>query len=465
MSGSTKTLIVSDLHLGNGGMYDIFAGGETLPSLLRRFAAPGHTVICNGDGVDFLMNEDPLELDETRAVTQAEQICQNPVTQRVLHAIGDVLAAGGDVVIRLGNHDIELALPGVQATLRAHLGQPAAVSQRLQFQRGNEPALLDVGGARILVTHGEQNDEWNKVDYPHLPGPGAPRSASAESFRYAAGSKLVKTIMNPLKRAYRLKLIDLIKPDFQGGVLTALAVSPQAVKEVFKGSTLDLLLQLRQSKSGPATFGPDDEDELGLAKALSEAQLTSDEQETLAALLSDGTDQPESFAFDSETLSSLQLKLAKAGLAAYAKAQRKLTGAEGQQFFAFAPDESEWNEAKRLAQKYSASAVVFGHTHAARFQQQDGLAYLNTGTWIRLISLPAPDASDEEWTNFLSLARRNPQLDPSKGKMVPILTRFTAAVLESLPSGGASLQLVELLPSGQLHVHAQGQLPSQGAKP
>ena len=69
--------------------------------------------------------------------------------------------------------------PAVQATLRAHLGQPDAVRAKLQFQRGNEPAIIDAGGARILITHGEQNDEWNKVDYPHLPGPGAPQSSGA----------------------------------------------------------------------------------------------------------------------------------------------------------------------------------------------------------------------------------------------------------------------------------------------
>ena len=36
-------------------------------------------------------------------------------TQGVLHALGDVLAAGGDVVVRFGNHDIELAPSAVQA--------------------------------------------------------------------------------------------------------------------------------------------------------------------------------------------------------------------------------------------------------------------------------------------------------------------------------------------------------------
>jgi hypothetical protein len=111
------------------------------------------------------------------------------------------------------------------------------------------------------------------------------------------------------------------------------------------------------------------------------------------------------------------------------------------------------------------SAVVFGHSHAARFQQQDGLTYLNTGTWIRLISLPAPDASDEEWTDFLTLARKNPQLDPAKGQMVPILTRCTAAIIEPSPTGGASLQLIEVDPSGQLLTRAHGHIPPHEAKP
>ena len=52
------TVIISDLHLGNGQGYDIFAGATALPAFLLRFAEPGSCVIINGDSVDFLMNED-----------------------------------------------------------------------------------------------------------------------------------------------------------------------------------------------------------------------------------------------------------------------------------------------------------------------------------------------------------------------------------------------------------------------
>ena len=67
----TRTLVVSDLHLGNGGDFDTFAGAQALPALLDRLGQTPIRVVLNGDTVDFLMNEDPLELDPERAVTQA----------------------------------------------------------------------------------------------------------------------------------------------------------------------------------------------------------------------------------------------------------------------------------------------------------------------------------------------------------------------------------------------------------
>ena len=41
-----RTLIVSDLHLGNGGEYDVFAGGDALPALLDRTVTAGMVWVC-----------------------------------------------------------------------------------------------------------------------------------------------------------------------------------------------------------------------------------------------------------------------------------------------------------------------------------------------------------------------------------------------------------------------------------
>jgi metallophosphoesterase superfamily enzyme len=80
MGMGMRTLIVSDLHLGNGGDYDVFAGGVELPALLDRIAAEPTRVIVNGDGMDFLMNEDPLELHPAIAANQARAIAAAPAS-------------------------------------------------------------------------------------------------------------------------------------------------------------------------------------------------------------------------------------------------------------------------------------------------------------------------------------------------------------------------------------------------
>src|SRR5262249_7903750 len=161
---------------------------DALPAFLDHQAREPAHVFVNGDGVDFLMNEDPLEMNRARAAEQARAIAAHPDSTGVLRAFGRVLARGGAVTIRLGNHDVELSLPEVQQVLRAALAQPAEVAARLEFQLGAAPQILEIGGARVLVTHGEHYDKWNKVEYEKLQTP--------ETYKYTAGSMLVKRIMN-----------------------------------------------------------------------------------------------------------------------------------------------------------------------------------------------------------------------------------------------------------------------------
>lgn len=451
-----RTIILSDLHLGNGGDYDIFAGGDVLPGLLEQAAATPTRVILNGDTVDFLLNEDPLEMDTARAVSQAEASVAAPSTAAVLRGLGTVLAAGGEVLIRLGNHDAELALAEVQAVLRRATGQPPEVAARLAFIRGDAPQILGVGGARILVTHGEHDDDWNRLDYQRLPGPGAPDGASPERFTYPPGSRLVKTVLNPLKKRFQMRFADLLKPDFQGAVLTALAIDPAIVKLVFQGATFTLLWQLFRQKLGASTFLPDDEEEdLGLADAVAGAGLTPDERDALLAVLHPSG----AVAFaDDEAVSGARVKLVRAGLGFYARCHRSAAGDASERFFALEPEPAEWEEAARLAAKYGAGAVILGHTHAARWVVKDALTFVNTGTWIHLARLPAADASDATWTEFLESCRRNPQLDPTQPGAVPLHTRFTGAVVEPHPEGGARLLLVEWKHAAAPIIHGETHL-------
>ncbi len=441
-----RTLVLSDLHLGNGGDYDIFAGGEDLPALLERFIDPPTHIILNGDSMDFLLNEEPLRLDVHRAVQQAQSIASAAPTTSTLKVLGRICAAGGEVLVRMGNHDVELALAEVREVFWSHLNQPDSVCERMTFERGNEPHILRVGGAAILITHGEQRDPFNQVDYDHLPGPGAPGSARAEDFKYPPGSLLVKEILNPLKRTRHLRFADLLKPDFQGAVLTALAVDPFAARVALKGESLEIIRGALENL-GRVAFAPG-EDEVGLASRFQEAGLTPGEIEVLQKQL---TEPPEAFSFGlmPDLLYGLGLKLTRAGLRLYAHAQRRLVDEAGKRFFDYEPDDVEMDEVRRLSDKYGAKAVITGHSHAARWKREEQFLFANTGTWIWLMRLPDEAASDDEWIEFLQDLKADPRLEGVKNK-ARLEKRFTPVTVEPRVGGGATVTLHSWESKGEL---------------
>lgn len=433
-SGSPqRTLIVSDLHLGPGKDFEIFAGAKELPALLDNVASAPTRVIINGDGVDFLMNFDPPQLDPARAVAHARDIVASPVTAGVLSALGRVLARGGDVIIRLGNHDVELAVLEVQAIIRDALGQPREIAARLSFDYRDAPAIIDVGGAKILVTHGDNHDMFNRVTYDTLNQP--------EKFEYPPGSIVVREFMNPLIREHCLRFINLLKPDFEGAVMAAVAVAPDAAKLILnrKPALRQTLQALIRTAIGGSSFA-EDEESSGLEARMEQAGLNAEERAALEERLGDG---PANFAEDDSIWKATAVKLGREGLKLYAMLHRRIVGQRGEMYFEPEPKESEWNEAKRLASKFQVGAVVTGHTHSARCKEADGVTYANTGTWIQLMRLPSPDASNDDWVKFLEELRSNPTLDPDKQHLAKITPRFTAVLCEPHPESGATMSLLE----------------------
>jgi predicted phosphodiesterase len=380
------------------------------------------------------MNDDPLDLEPARATAAARAIVAGPATAAVLAALGDVLAAGGEVVLRMGNHDVELALPEVQEVLRGALGQPVEVASRLRFEEGHEPGLLEVGGARLLVTHGEQRDPWNKVDYASL-------AEGAGRFLFAPGSHLVKAFLNPLTKDYGLRFANLLKPDFQGATLAALAVAPDAARLLFQKASLDIGWQLLKKALAPPTFEIPAVDPR-LAERVDAAGLTGEERAALEALWHPGA---VSFSAGDESPAATRArtKLVRAGLSMYAEAQRLIAGTSSERFFELAPSQGEWDEARRLAGKYGVEAVILGHTHAARWRAEEGLVLANTGTWIWLMALPHFDAGEEAWTQFLVELRQNPGLDPAQQLAARTIRRLTAVQVAEREGGGALIALLE----------------------
>ncbi|MBN9685179.1 MULTISPECIES: metallophosphoesterase [unclassified Corallococcus] len=443
-----RTLILSDLHLGNGGPYDIFAGAAELPALFDSFTRTPTHVVLNGDSFDFLLNDDPLAVDPQRTLEQARALVTSAPTAPALKALGRVLAAGGRATMVVGNHDLELALPDVQEVIRSALGQPREVASRLEFRDGTAPLQLEVGGSRVLVTHGEHTDVANRIDYDSLLS-----SERANRFRYPPGSVLVKTLLNPLKHQHRMRYMDLLKPDFEGAVMVALGVKPDALKVLFNAGTLTLIRRLLENRGLAPAFALEPMDMVGgspadvhLARSLARVDLKDDEVDALLSVLD-----PETLnAFDNpEALGRARLKLAKAGFALYARLHRAVAGKTGTDYFALEPGKDELAETARLGKKYSPQAVVMGHTHAARWHEGNGPLYANTGTWISLLRLPAPEASDEEWGEYLAELQGNPSLDPAKQKHAKLEQRFTFVEVEPHASArGATLRLSQWTDQG-----------------
>ncbi|WP_309894633.1 metallophosphoesterase [Archangium sp.] len=459
-----RTVILSDLHLGNGGPYDIFAGGEELPALLDTLVSSPTRVVLNGDTFDFLLNEDPLALDVSQAVRQAGDLVAHPPTSEVMAALGRVLQAGGEVCITVGNHDLELALPQVQTVLRNALQQPHVISQRLSFPVGNEPLRFQVGGVGILVVHGEQVDNFNRVDQDAL----LARTVDPSTlFHYPPGSLLVKSLLNPLKVREGMRYMDLLKPDIEGAILTALGANPAALKVLLTPDTLRFFWRafknrrLRSAYSG----GEEPSEWEGLGLRISDAGLTKPEAEAFARMLNASG----SASFDGDDLlDQARLKLVREGLKLYAKARREWVGQyakvhrewvgqKGVAYFELAPEAEELAEAQRLVRKYGGRAVVVGHTHSARWKQESGYVFANTGTWIWLLRMPAPDASDDEWRDFILELQDNPSLAPDKQRLALLERHFTCVEVEPRTSGGATMRLAEWK-QGELHTLSEATL-------
>jgi len=181
-------VVVSDLHLGRGldartkryHRLEAFFYDDDFRAfcawLCRDAAARDapFTLVLNGDVFDLLRIEPDPESCGGRAERRFGPLPTPPVAARMLAdilaghpgfvgALADVLAAGQDVLLVCGNHDLELQWEPVQDEVRravasalAARGAPASALARLEF----EPWFHHEPG-RIWIEHGCQYDPEN----------------------------------------------------------------------------------------------------------------------------------------------------------------------------------------------------------------------------------------------------------------------------------------------------------------
>jgi hypothetical protein len=223
--------VVSDLHLGGRKGFQIFGSTDELAWLIDRVATlpqPGrHGLLINGDFVDFLAQEPSVPFDPDDAAAKLDRVreCFQPVfaaLQRLLKTPHRLL------IINLGNHDLELALPWVRAHLSQKLTEGDEAAQaRLLWVTDGTGVRCRVGKARVVCVHGNEVDSWNVADYERLRRIGRDRQFGlpVEAWTPNAGTQMVIEVMNQIKRDY--PFVDLLKPETEGVLPILAALRPE----------------------------------------------------------------------------------------------------------------------------------------------------------------------------------------------------------------------------------------------
>lgn len=408
-----RMFVVSDLHLGgrppsagDPGFQMCSAEGQARLAQWVRFCkdqiggARRTEIVLAGDIVDFLAEETfaPFTADDAAATKKLATVLDR--TAPIWDALRDFVAAGGELTLLLGNHDLELCLPGPRRLLMDRLGRDTAPRFLVDF--------LDDNRARVegpaVIEHGNRYDAWNVVPHDKLR---QARSALSRDDPDKApkdldmpGSHLVIEVMNDIKRKYRF--VDLLKPERQGALPLLLALAPDKLKHLPKLAALRAQVALHRVDQ--ESRAPRDRGQIGARKAGSGRKPGEPGLESAPAAALDPADAryfelARELAGETKGRAPLEKgqirsrggleRLSEIGLGTLYKALRAFAEAHHLAYSITDEDADYLKPAKALA-KRGFSIVVFGHTHLAkRVDLGGGATYLNTGTWADLMRLPA----------------------------------------------------------------------------
>ena len=404
--------VVSDLHLGGLPGFQIFASGPELAWLADSVAtspAQGDAaLLINGDFIDFLAEDPPRAFDPDGAAAKIDRVLADPAFKPAFDAMARLLATPRRrLIINLGNHDLELALPWVRARLVGALcgegpGSDAARS-RLHLVTDGTGVRCQVGRASVLCLHGNETDAWNVTDHERLRRLVRDRryGLPAEPWVPNAGAQLVVEVMNQVKAAY--PFVDLLKPETQAVVPILSALNPALLRRMQElgavaARTAADLVRLRTGFLGADELA--DEPGAPGGSGAAPAWQAAAPGASAAALMAQAE---QAFAAGTTPISLVRASQAEQ-LGVWTAAWDWLRGQprhevlrealefldKDQSFEPGAPDDTFKQFDARVAPEID--LLLTGHTHLARSlpRQRGAGHYFNSGTWARLMRI-APE--------------------------------------------------------------------------
>lgn len=401
--------VISDLHLGGAEGFQIFNSGQEakllIDELRQRPADKKIALTINGDLVDFLAERPALHFDPLGAVDKLKRIVGDRSFEPVWKALRSfVRTKNRRLIINLGNHDLELALPWVRSHLLETLsnGDEAACA-RIVFTFDGSGFLCRVGSAKILCVHGNEVDNWNVTDHEKIRRIGRDliQGRPVESWIPNAGTQLVIDVMNQIKRTY--PFVDLLKPELEAVIPTLLALAPdqrdkvRAIAATARRLAWDKLRRItgllgagdeEAGAAEPEPFGLEGDLYAGMDPKKYAEELLREAEERMQG------DEP----VDPMTL--ILMDQQEGYLGGVGAMRRFFLGESASEVLREALErlgedrsfelDTQDTTFKQLDEHMGdVDFLVAGHTHLERFlrRHRGNGWYLNCGTWVRLIQL------------------------------------------------------------------------------
>ena len=407
--------VISDLHLGGRPGFQIFGSTGELAWLidyLRQCPADRRiALLINGDFVDFLAQSPALPFDPEGAIDKLTAIANDDTFRPIFDALRRF--AGQDnryLVVNLGNHDLELALPWVREAIVNLLsgGNPAARG-RITLATDGAGIALRIGSSRVLCVHGNEVDTWNVADHEQIRriGRDYTQGRPVEEWVPNSGSQLVAEVMNPIKKDY--PFIDLLKPELPAVFPTLIALKPSVVGQLAKlGPTVT---RLAWDSVRRATGFLDADPLAGTPDAASQAaapvaggpslRVLRQQRLDLARDLLDRTEnhwRDDSTPFDLVTADQRgeyvgilgAIGKLVTGQGTQEALRDALDGLDDDRTFGSDEEDGTYRDLDQMIGS-EIDFLIAGHTHLERaLKRRRGRGYyFNSGTWARLIQIPA----------------------------------------------------------------------------